>query len=77
VNLAAKPPVTSHERPTLAAASWCCGTIRRIESLRLPGTNGTDALVALRGEFPRAMRAGASAYLLKSMPKDELLAVVR
>jgi len=62
--------------------------------LRLPGTNGTDALVAIRGEFPRArvimlttsdsdgeiqraMRAGASAYLLKSMPKDELLAVVR
>jgi DNA-binding NarL/FixJ family response regulator len=62
--------------------------------LRLPGTNGTDALVAIRGEFPRAriimlttsdsdgeiqraMRAGAAAYLLKSMPKDELLAVVR
>lgn len=62
--------------------------------LRLPGTNGTDALVAIRGEFPRArvimlttsdgdgeikraMRAGASGYLLKSMPKDELLAVVR
>lgn len=62
--------------------------------LRLPGTNGTDTLVAIRGEFPRArvimlttsdsdgeiqraMRAGASAYLLKSMPKDELLAVVR
>ena len=62
--------------------------------LRLPGTNGTDALIAIRGEFPRArvimlttsdsdgeiqraMRAGASAYLLKSMPKDELLSVVR
>jgi DNA-binding NarL/FixJ family response regulator len=62
--------------------------------LRLPGTNGTDALVAIRGEFPqariimlttsdsdgeiqRAMRAGASAYILKSMPKDELLNVVR
>jgi DNA-binding NarL/FixJ family response regulator len=62
--------------------------------LRLPGTNGTDALIAIRGEFPqariimlttsdsdgeiqRAMRAGASAYMLKSMPKDELLAVVR
>jgi DNA-binding NarL/FixJ family response regulator len=62
--------------------------------LRLPGTNGTDALIAIRGEFPqariimlttsdsdgeiqRAMRAGASAYILKSMPKDELLAVVR
>jgi DNA-binding NarL/FixJ family response regulator len=62
--------------------------------VRLPGTNGTDALIAIRGEFPqariimlttsdsdgeiqRAMRAGASAYILKSMPKDELLAVVR
>jgi len=62
--------------------------------LRLPGTNGTDALIAIRGEFPKAhiimlttsdsdgeilqaMRAGASAYILKSMPKDELLNVVR
>jgi DNA-binding NarL/FixJ family response regulator len=62
--------------------------------LRLPGTNGTDILIAIRGEFPqariiilttsdcdgeiqRAMRAGASAYILKSMPKDELLNVVR
>jgi DNA-binding NarL/FixJ family response regulator len=62
--------------------------------LQLPGTNGTDALIAIRGEFPqariimlttsdsdgeiqRAMRAGASAYMLKSMPKNELLAVVR
>jgi DNA-binding NarL/FixJ family response regulator len=62
--------------------------------LRLPGTNGTDTLIAIRGEFPqahiimlttsdsdgeiqRAMRAGASAYMLKSMPKDELLNVVR
>ena len=62
--------------------------------LRLPGANGTDILIAIRGEFPqarivmlttsdsdgeiqRAMRAGASAYMLKSMPKDQLLAVVR
>ena len=62
--------------------------------LRLPGANGTDALVAIRGEFPRAhiimlttsdsdgdiqraMRAGASAYILKSMPKNELLGVIR
>src|SRR6266576_1153412 len=37
--------------------------------LRLPGTNGTDTLIAIR--------AGASAYILKSMPKDELLNVVR
>ncbi len=29
------------------------------------------------GEIQRAMRAGASAYILKSMPKDELLNVVR
>src|ERR1700722_4058038 len=62
--------------------------------LRLAGTNGTDALVAIRGEYPqarivmlttsdsdgeiqRAMRAGASGYILKSMPKNELLDVIR
>ena len=62
--------------------------------LRLPGTNGTDALIAIRGEFPgariimlsmsegdgeiqRALRSGASAYLLKSMPKDALLEGIR
>lgn len=62
--------------------------------LRLPGPNGTDALIMIRGVFPdarvvmlttsdcdgeiqRAMRAGASGYVLKSMPKNELLAVVR
>jgi len=62
--------------------------------LRIPGANGTDTLIAIRGEFPqariimlttsdsdgeiqRALRAGASAYLLKSMPKNELLAVIR
>jgi DNA-binding NarL/FixJ family response regulator len=62
--------------------------------LRLPGTNGTDTLISIRGEFPkariivlttsdsdgeiqRALRAGAAAYILKSMPKNELLAVVR
>ena len=62
--------------------------------LRLPETNGTDALIAIRGEFPRAriimlptldsegdilraLRAGASAYILKSIPKNELLGVIR
>jgi len=62
--------------------------------LRLPGTNGTDALIAIRGEFSqariimlttsdcdgeiqRALRAGAVGYVLKSMPKSELLAVIR
>jgi len=62
--------------------------------LLLPGTNGTDTLIAIRGEFPqariimlttsdcdgeihRALRAGAAAYLLKSMPKNELLDVIR
>jgi DNA-binding NarL/FixJ family response regulator len=29
------------------------------------------------GEIQRALRAGASAYILKSMPKDELLKVIR
>lgn len=62
--------------------------------LRLPGANGTDALISIRGEFPnariivlttsdgdveirRALAAGAAAYVLKSTPKDELLAVIR
>lgn len=62
--------------------------------LRLPGTNGTDALIAIRGEFAnarvimlttsdsdgeiqRALRAGAAAYMFKSMPKNELLDVIR
>jgi DNA-binding NarL/FixJ family response regulator len=62
--------------------------------LRLPGINGTDILVAIRGEFPsariimlsssdsdgeiqRALRSGASGYVLKSMPQNELLSVIR
>jgi DNA-binding NarL/FixJ family response regulator len=62
--------------------------------LRLPGTNGTDILITIRGEFPdariimlsssdtdgeiqRALRSGASGYVLKSMPQNELLAVIR
>ena len=62
--------------------------------LSLPGTNGTDTLIAIRGEFPaariimlsssesdgeiqRALRSGASGYVLKSMPQDDLLAVIR
>jgi DNA-binding NarL/FixJ family response regulator len=61
---------------------------------RLPGANGVDVLIAIRGEFPqariimlttsdgdadiqRALRAGASAYILKSMPMEELLGVIR
>ena len=59
--------------------------------LRLPRTNGTDAIVAIRGEFPqariivlttseadaeiqRALCAGAAGYVLKSAPRNELLA---
>src|SRR3954447_2550023 len=62
--------------------------------LRLPGSSGTDALVAIRGEFPeariviltssgsdtelqKAMRSGAAAYVLKTTPKNELLAIIR
>ena len=62
--------------------------------LRLPGTDGTDTLIAIRGEYrdarvimlttsdgdgdiQRAMRAGASSYVLKSMHMDELLSVIR
>lgn len=62
--------------------------------LRLPGSNGTDILIAIRGEFPnariimlsssdsdgeiqRALRSGASGYVLKSMPFEDLLTVIR
>jgi len=62
--------------------------------VRLPGINGTDTLISIRGEFPaarviiltssdgdaeinRAMRAGAAGYALKSMPKNELVALIR
>ena len=62
--------------------------------MRLPGADGSDALITIRGEFPqarvimlttsdsdgeiqRALRAGAAAYILKSTPKNELLAVIR
>ena len=62
--------------------------------LRLPGADGTDVLIAIRGEFPqarvimltssdgdgeiqRAMRAGACGYMLKNMPREELLGVIR
>jgi DNA-binding NarL/FixJ family response regulator len=62
--------------------------------IRLPGMNGTDALIAIKKEFPnaliimltssdgsaeidRALRSGAAGYILKSMPKSELLAVIR
>lgn len=62
--------------------------------LRLPGANGTDILVAIRGEFPdariimlsssesdgeiqRALRSGASGYVLKSLPQEALLAAIR
>ena len=61
---------------------------------RLPGTNGTDALVAIRGEFPEARIVmlttsdgdarssgpcvpGRLATFSKSMPKNELLGVIR
>jgi len=62
--------------------------------LRLPGIDGTAALLAIRKEFPdarvimlttsdcdgdiqRALRSGAAAYVLKSMPKQEILEVMR
>jgi DNA-binding NarL/FixJ family response regulator len=83
-----------------ATASEAIAEFRRLRpditlmDLRLPGTNGTDALIAIRGEFPKArvimltssesdgeiqhaLRAGASGYVLKSMPQDELLAAIR
>jgi DNA-binding NarL/FixJ family response regulator len=62
--------------------------------LSLPGANGTDILITIKGEFPRArivmlttsdtdgeiqraLRAGAAGYVLKSMPKNQLLDVIR
>ena len=62
--------------------------------VRLDGSDGIDALIGIRGEFPlariimlttldcdgeiqRALRAGTSAYILKSMPSNELLDVIR
>jgi DNA-binding NarL/FixJ family response regulator len=62
--------------------------------IRLPGNNGTDALISIRRQFPeasiiiltssqgdaevqRAMRAGASGYILKTTPPEEILAVIR
>jgi DNA-binding NarL/FixJ family response regulator len=61
---------------------------------RLPGADGTETLIAIRGEFPdarvimlttsdgdgeiqRALRAGASAYVLKSSAGKELTAAIR
>jgi DNA-binding NarL/FixJ family response regulator len=62
--------------------------------IQLLGTNGTDTLIAIRGDFPeariimltmsdsdgdiqRALRGGASGYILKSMHMDEMLSVIR
>jgi DNA-binding NarL/FixJ family response regulator len=62
--------------------------------IRLPGNNGTDALISIRKEFPnaliiiltssqsdaevqRAIRGGASGYILKSTPPEEIVAVIR
>lgn len=65
-----------------------------VMDVRLPGADGIDALVSIRGDVPRArvimlstsdsdgdirraLRAGAAGYLLKSAPRDELLAAIR
>jgi len=62
--------------------------------IQLPGINGTEAMIAIRGEFPeariimlttsdtdgeihRALLAGASTYIFKSMPRDQILEVIR
>jgi DNA-binding NarL/FixJ family response regulator len=62
--------------------------------LRLPDTHGTEAVAAIRNQFPearvivlttadqdgdiqQALQAGAAAYVLKSLPKNELLAAIR
>ena len=92
--------------PDMVLVGQACGGVEAIAEfrrcrpditlmdLRLPGANGTDILIAIRGEFPdariimlstsdsdgeiqRALRSGACGYVLKSMPQDELLAVIR
>jgi DNA-binding NarL/FixJ family response regulator len=62
--------------------------------IRLPDSDGIDALITIRSEFPgarviiltssegdvevrRALRAGASGYLLKNTPPSELLQEIR
>jgi DNA-binding NarL/FixJ family response regulator len=62
--------------------------------LQMPGMNGTDAIVAIRKDFPeariivlttysgdaqaaRALKAGASGYLLKNMLRKELVETIR
>ena len=62
--------------------------------VRLAGSDGIDALEAIRHEFPRArililstsdsdgdisraMRSGAAGYILKSAPRQDLLAAIR
>lgn len=62
--------------------------------LQMPGMNGIDSMIAIRGEFPdarfivlttytgdvqivRALKAGARAYLLKSLLHGELLETIR
>lgn len=62
--------------------------------LQMPGTNGIEAILAIRREFPasrfvvlttyqgdvqaiRALKAGASGYLLKSMLRKNLLETIR
>jgi len=80
-------------RGALAEYRRCLPDITLMD-LRLPDTNGTDALLELKEEFPeariimlttsdsdgeiqRALRAGAAAYVLKTMPKNELLEIIR
>ena len=62
--------------------------------LQMPGTNGIDAILAIRKEYPssrfivlttyqgdvqalRALKAGATGYLLKSMLRKNLLETIR
>jgi DNA-binding NarL/FixJ family response regulator len=62
--------------------------------LQMPGMNGVDAILAIRGEFPnariivlssyagdaqvmRALRAGASGYLVKNHVHNDLLETIR
>jgi len=73
------------------------GTLRpdvTLMDMQMPGMSGLEAMIAIRGEFPkarvvvlttyagdalivRALKAGASGYLLKSAVHDELIDAIR
>jgi DNA-binding NarL/FixJ family response regulator len=83
----------SNGREAIAKFGECRPDVALMD-LQMPEMNGFDAMLAIRGEFPkariiilttyagdaqaqRAMKAGAQAYLLKSLLHKELLHTIR